>query len=403
MDLKIHQSGYIVNCHHNDKLKSDMKLSVEQMKESFPNLKWVGLQVPWFATSLSLKETRIMPKIEYKHYQMPWQVAEFSRDDVQEVTRDENNSPIFGGTPTDESVKELCQALRKQNLKIMLIPVLNIDDKTKPWAGFLTTKSNIKDLNKEMDNFFNDKKYGYNKFILHYANLLKNDIDAFSIGYELKGITLKPNKYQQFPGVEHLVSLLDEVKSILGASVKTTYIANYGEYHHAQDGRYALDLLWGNDNLDIVTIATNIPINSEHKNCKDIKLSWQSGDGYDYYYAGKTKIYFDDSTWAWKNFKFWYENFHYDGNIITPWNPEQKKQFNIIYDPNAKDIAIAASEMFFKEQGIISQAFLSYYDSRPFPFYPENCKIWSDCDMWKEKSLINGKLNDAFIDIETCV
>lgn len=403
MSVKVHPKGYAVNSRENFGKKSDIKLTLEQLRKNFPNLKWIAIEVPWFADSTKLSNNRIMPRVETNVNVMKWQVAEYTRDNAKEISKDKKSSPNYGGTPTDESMKELCYYLRSEGYKITILPILYIDDEKKSWRGMIKSSSSIKKINEETSNFFNDKNFGYKKFIKHYAELLKDKIDVISLGSELKSLTLTINQYGQSPAIKELVSLANEVREIVGSKVKITYVANYGEYHHSDKGTYPLDFLWGNENIDIVTINTNFVSGNDLNSCLKVKNTWTSGEGYDYYLSGNNKVYFEVPTWAWKNFKYWYENDHYENDKQTLWDPSKKKQLDIIYDPKANPLIIAGSEAFFKEEGIFTNSFVSYFDSRPYPYYSDkNCKYWSDCTEWLTKSTINGKIDNAKVELSGC-
>ncbi len=424
----IHPNGVAVNVHHPDKRKSDLTLSIQQLKKTLPNVEWISVEVHWFASTTNVGKTIITPKIEYKNNPLAWKVAEYTRESAQEVSR-LKNKPNYGGTPTDSSLIELCLFLKENNYKIMLSPIIMVDDQNKSWRGLIAPTEGSNNQEKQIDNFFNHKQHGYKKFILHYAKLLKNYIDALSIGNELKGITLSSTQNKQFTGVKELVDLAQQAKSILGKNVKTTYIAIYGEYHHTDVGLYALDPLFANKALDIITISASFPLTDnllqQETACIDIKQGWTSGDGWDYYTSGNIKIYFDDSTWAYKNIEYWYNNYHYENDQPTEWNPNDKKQLNIIYgfasisgisnspgqyhtwkspevDYKAQSLAIIATESALSEISIISEHFVHHWDSRPFPYYPQDCKSWSDCQAWELSTALNGKVGNYSIEVSDC-
>ncbi len=65
----------------------------------------------------------------------------------------------------------------------MFYPMLLIDSYEKPWRG----RMYVNDA-KDIENFF-DGENGYNKFILHYAKLVKGKVKAFLIGSEMVELT----------------------------------------------------------------------------------------------------------------------------------------------------------------------------------------------------------------------
>ena len=403
VSFQIHPEGYAVNSHEPDGKKTDIELTIEQLKINFPNIQVIAIEVPWFADSTKLENNKILPRIEDKNNILKWRVAEFTRDNATELSKDKKSFPNYGGTPSDESLIELCDRLRIDGYKIALFPKIYVDDQQKSWGGMIKSSASIKKMNYETAKFFNDKDYGYNKFIKHYAELLKDKLDIISLGSELKALTLSINQYGQSPAVKELAFLAKDVREIVGDKVKITYIANYGEYHHSDKGNYPLDRLWGDNNIDIVTINANFPLGDDLTSCLRVKRAWNSGEGYDYYLSGNKKVDFKVPTWAWKNFKYWYEKAHYEDQQQTLWNPDEKKELNVIYDPKANPIVIAGSEAFFKEQGIVTNAFLYYFDSRPYPYYSDKyCQYWSDCTEWMTKSTVNGKIDNSYIDLQGC-
>ena len=420
-------NGKAVNVHHNLKSKSDIILSIEQLKQVLPNIEWIAIEIPWFVSSKSLDEIDVSPRIENRNNVLPWEVADYSRNNAKVVSLSKKRELNYGGTPTDKSVVELCDFLRNKNYKIMLSPLIFVDDDNKSWRGLISPEGNKKDIDKQINNFFNND-HGYNKFILHYASLLKNKIEVLSIGSELKGLTFSRSNYG-LPAIKELNNLAFQVKKITGDSIKTTYIANHGEYHHDDKGLYALDSLWSSEYLDIVTINALFPITNnlsqEEISCRDIKEGWRSGEGVDYYISGSLRVNFEDQAWASKNFEYWYNNYHFEDGKTTEWNPEKEKQLNIIYsfasiagitnnpsnfyswnspvsDFKAQSLAILASEIFLDELEIVSQHFISYWDARPFPYYPQNCYDWLDCKEWNINPALNGKIGNYTFDSSGC-
>ena len=417
----------VVNSHHNDKTKSDIELSIEQLEQTLPNVESIAIEIPWFVSSTALDKIDIRPGVESRSSALPWKIADYNRKNAKLISISTKGQLNYGGTPTDESIVGLCDFLKKKNYKIMISPLIFVDDNNKSWRGLISPKENKNDVDKQINSFFNND-HGYNKFILHYASLLQNKIDIFSIGSELKGLTFSRGNYD-LPAIKELKNLALEVKKIVGNSVKTTYIGNHGEYHHDDKGLYALDSLWGNEHINIVTINALFPLTNnlpqEEISCRDIKEGWRSGEGVDYYMSGSVRVDFEDQTWASKNFEYWYNNYHFEDDKITEWDPEKGKQLNIIYsfasiagitnnpsnfyswnsptsDFKAQSLAILASEIFFDELDIISQHFISYWDSRPFPYYPQNCHDWFDCKEWNINPAINGKIGNYTFGSSSC-
>ena len=421
------QRGFYESINQNSyQNKADSLVAIDDLLEICPNLEWVSLVVTWFGSSLDVSLTSIAPRVEYKNaITSPdqWQVKNFVRDTALEVSRDANNNPLYGGTPSDSSVLNLIQALKDKGIKVLFYPLIFMDLAGKPWRGKITGNHTA------INNFFT-KIDGYNQFILHYANLVKNKVDAFIIGSELKGITSIKTPSNQFPAVTELVNLAGQVKTIMGASTKISYAADWSEYHSV-DGYYNLDPLWASSNIDFVGIDAYFPLTDEPQIAFDkqkIISGWTSEEGYDWYYSDanrtiKTPL---QPQYAWKNIAWWWGNVHINPNSLqTAWIPNSKKiwftefgfasldgtsnQPNIFYDLESVDggmprfsngnsdfliqrIALEATLDKWANSSMIEQKFIWTYDARPYPFFPNLNSVWSDGKNWEKGHWINGKI-----------
>ncbi len=429
---------------HNDKKIPDVLLSLEQLKEVMPNLRYIAIRICWFATSVDAGIARIIPKIENKKNPLDWKVSDYTRENAEEVLRFSDGKITYGGTPTDGSIVELCEFLKNKNYKITLTPLIMVDDNSlkKPWHGDIKP-SNKDRTTDEINHFFKGDR-GYNKFIIHYANLehngikLKNLIDSFVIGHELKGLTSasvtvsEDPKMLRFPGVEQLKKLAAEVKQIVGQEVKLTYSANWGdEYHHTAEGFYNLDSLWSDSNIDAVGISAYFPLSDlpqDQITFAKIARGFFSGEGYDYYKSGNNKVEFEEETWAWKNFAYWWDSTHYNPNgSTTEWSPKLKPIWFTEYGfasvdgttkaPHqegtensniaAQSLAIAATEYFLEKinklpnyPNLIPRHYLKGWDARPYPDFPNKCNVWFDCNKWSFSHMVNGKIGKVMVETE---
>lgn len=420
---------------HNDQIKPDALLSIEHLKQTMPNLKYISVMINWFSTSLNAGETRIIPKVERNDKEIDWHVGEYTRKNAEEMHYSYNGELTFGGTPTDRSVVELCSFLKNEGYKVMLSPIIMVDDKslTKPWRGYITPMGKKSARQKDIELFFK-REEGYNKFILHYANLeysnikLKDVIDSFCIGSELKGLTsIKVNEYL-YPAIHQLKELSSLIRNIMGPDIKLTYSANWGDEYHNSN----LDPLWCDSNIDWVGVSAYFPLTDNLSQDKItyniIKNGWSSGEGIDYYKDGNDLIPYTDQAWAWKNVEYWWDSFHLKGS--TCWTPKMKPIIfteygfssidsttnnpSLYYETNSKDIpkvnnhaqalAIAASEMFFAESNARNEDFLVHnflyvWDARPYPYFPNDCHIWSDCQKHQYGHALNGKIDSVLVDV----
>jgi hypothetical protein len=313
---------------NNNYNKADSIIALDQLQDTCPNIEWVSPVIGWFVNSLDISQTNIFPAVEYKHggTTLPdqWHVAGLNRQMAHQITLDKYGNPIYGGTISDQSIIRFLDEVKARNLKIMFYPMTFVDSPGKPWRGRITGKA------RDVHHFFN-KKNGYNNFILYYANLVKDKVDAFVIGSELIGITKIKDGENNFPAVDELINLAVKVKQILGSSVKVTYAADWSEYHHTEGGWYNLDKLWACDAIDVIGIDAYFPLTDVCNNNyteQDIIEGWTSGEGYEYYYEDQNRKIKKPLSpeWAWKNIEYWWNNIHInpDGKQ-TPWLPKSKK------------------------------------------------------------------------------
>jgi hypothetical protein len=296
---------------HIDLQKTNAILAIEDLKYTLPKVNWVAPVVSWFATDTDIAKCHIIPAVEFKESSMsfpdPWQVNKFNRLNAPKVLYN-NNQPIYGGTPSDAGVVRFLQHLKQEGYNIMFYPMLFVNQLHKPWRGRISGDSG------SVAEFFNNKQYGYNNFILHYAKLVGQYVDAFVIGSELIGLTsIRDN--ERFPAVEQLCLLAEQVREIIPNMVKITYAADWSEYHHTNAGWYNLDPLWAHPALDFIGIDAYFPLTENQQEIYDIdiiKHGWQSGEGYDFYYEDvQRKIKKPLSpAYAWKNIRWWWENKH---------------------------------------------------------------------------------------------
>lgn len=300
-NFNIHKTRINQNNREN---KADCLVSLDQLQDACPNLEWVAPVVSWYTSSIDAGSCNILPGVEYKESSTSpdvWQVANYNRQTAQQITKNEYDSPIYGGTSNDASILRYLNELKSRNYKIMFYPMVLINNHNKPWRGRISGGP------EEVKQFFY-RADGYINFILHYANLVKGKVDAFLIGSEMIGLTSVRDENNKFPAVDALIDLARQVKLILGSEVKISYAADWSEYHHTDGGWFNLDPLWASEYIDFVGIDAYFPLtnasNSFYDEDKIIK-GWSSGEGYEYYYADKQKEKKRclKAAYAWKNIK----------------------------------------------------------------------------------------------------
>jgi hypothetical protein len=409
--------------------KADGLVALDQLESTCPNVEWVSIVVAWFGDDLDAGTCVIKPGVEFQTGAITepdlWAVSTFTRTTARQITLVDDR-PRYGGTPSDASLLRYIQEIKSRGYNVMFYPMFFMDVADKPWRGRLTGSA------ADVTTFFT-KTNGYNAFINHYANLVKDDVDAFVIGSELIGLTSVQDVDDSFPAVDELVSLAASVKAIVGSGVKVTYAADWSEYHHDANGWYNLDPLWASANIDMVGIDAYFPLTDEEESITgftqtQLQDGWTSGEGYDWYYSDvdRTVQTALAPQYAWKNIQWWWENSHTNPDSSpTAWVPESKKiwftefgypsvdgatnQPNVFYDPDSSESAFpyhSRGRVSFLSQRnaikatldkwagstMIERMFLWTWDARPFPYWPDLTNVWGDGALWETGHWVNGKL-----------
>lgn len=417
---------------HSSSSETDFVDSIENLLKTFPNLTWVSLVVCWFGDSLQAGLCNIYPASESKDFMTSpnnWSVAGINRENSRTVGRDADGKIRYGGTPTDASILRAVQFLKSKGLKVCIYPMLMMDVDKKPWRGHISANSEV-DVNRFFDN--------YNAFPLHYANLLINNgikPDMFIVASELKSLAAFQNPSGKYVSVQRLSGLVDQIKGIVGKDCLVTIANDWSDYHHDNKGNFLYDELYNNPNLDYIGIDAYPPLSNSGSSVYDIgeiSKGWTSGEGYDFYYTDEDKMVKETLSpqYAWKNYKYFWENNHYniDGQK-TPWVPKSKKiiftefgfpsvdcatnQPNVFYSPGSFDSGfpfLSQGNVDFKAQKLAIEATLKTLQSKPFsdfidlaflytwdarhPVFPSK-DIWADSDSWQYGHFVNGKLGFA--------
>jgi hypothetical protein len=409
--------------------KSDALVSLDQLENTCKNLEWVAVVVTWFGDSLDAATCVIKPGVEYQTGAITepdlWTVGSFNRTTARQITL-VDGSPRYGGTPSYASLLRYIREIKNRGYNVMFYPMFFMDVANKPWRGRVTGTAT------DVSSFFT-KTNGYNAFINHYANLVKDDVDAFVIGSELVGLTSVMGSAGVFPAVNQLVSLTASVKNTVGSGVKVTYAADWSEYHHDVNGWYNLDPLWASPNIDFVGIDAYFPLTDEPEPVAgftqtQLQDGWTSGEGYDWYYSDINRTIKVNLTpqFAWKNINWWWNNTHTNPDAsTTAWTSQMKKiwftefgfpsvdgasnQPNVFIDPDSSESAypyhskgkidfrsqrnaIKATLQKWQGSSMVEKMFLWTWDARPYPFWPDLTNIWADGGLWRKGHWVNGKL-----------
>jgi hypothetical protein len=333
---------------------TDVTVSLEQLQAQLPSAGNVSLVVSWFGTDLRIGECEVKPGVEVDDKDtepFAWSVGGVTRGSAYVVSRADGR-PAYGGTPSDRSVISAIQELKARGLGVTFYPFISMDvaqgnslpdpytgaagQPAYPWRGRITCnpapgqpgtvdktsacatqvasfvgEAAPEDFSTAGNtvNYSGPNEWSYRRFILHYAHLcgLAGGVDAFIIGSEMRGATSLRSSASEFPFVDALVELAEDVRGVLGPGTKITYAADWTEHrgHQPQDGSgdvyFHLDPLWASSAVDAVGIDVYWPLSDwrDGEAHLDHQAGWRSiyeldylrgnvrgGEGFDWYYPG---------------------------------------------------------------------------------------------------------------------
>lgn len=394
---------------HTQGPKTDWSVSIDQLQANCPNLSHVSLVIAWFGSDLRCQDCLIQPKVDHATKQTigdQWQVSGETRGTAARVSLIEGR-PAFGGTPSDRGVVRAIEDLKARGLNVTLYPFILMDIPAEntnpdpysgeigqpqfPWRGRITcspapgqadSPDQTSDASGQVQSFIGSaqasdfvlsgghvaysgpQEWSYRRMILHYARLaeLAGGVDGFLIGSELRGLTSIRSSRTDYPFVDALTALAEDVKSVVGAGTKVSYAADWSEYfgHHPQDGSndvlFHLDPLWANPSVDMIAIDNYMPLGDwrDGKAHADLKIASTpidgayiqsqiaGGEGYDWYYATeddrltqnrtliRDEAYGKDWVFRYKDLVNWWSNPHVnrlsgiEDTQPTAWQPQSK-------------------------------------------------------------------------------
>nr|WP_321361343.1 glycoside hydrolase/phage tail family protein [uncultured Hyphomonas sp.] len=292
--------------------RADFLVSLDQLEADLPRVNRASLTVGWFGTDVAAGTCQIHPGVETRErvtVPQSWRVAGIDRAEAYTVSRDEDDRPNYGGTPSDGCVTQAIAEMTARGIAVTFSPFLFMDSEGFPWRGRIGVSADgTAAARSEIDAFVNGAN-GFRRFILHYANLCAaaGGVEAFLIGSEMVGLTRVRDAGGAFPFVEALVSLAAEVKAILPGA-KVSYAADWTEYgayvpgDGSGDVLFPLDDLWASPNVDFVGIDWYPPMGDWRNGTEHLDalagykgpddpdyLTFQisGGEAYDWYYASQ--------------------------------------------------------------------------------------------------------------------
>ena len=426
---------------HTRQAETDWAASIDQLEATLPNAKSASLIVSWIGDDLRAGSCQLKPGVELASNvttPLTWSVAGLDRSEAHVVSL-KDGRPAYGGTPSDDVVVQAIQDLTSRGFETVYTPFILMDvpdgntltnpydgsgsQPVYPWRGRITvtpapgqpgSPDQTPAAATQLASFIGTAQpsdfsisgtsviysgpdeWSYRRMVLHQAYLAKaaGGVTAFLIGTELRGLTWVRDGAGSYPFVAALEVLASDVKSVLGASTKVTYAADWSEYfgHQPTDGSgdvyFHLDPLWASSSIDAIGIdlywsladwrdgTSHLDYLAGARSTYDLAYlgaNVAGGEGFDWYYASsadrdaqiRTPIT-DGSGKPWvfrfKDIKSWWKNQHFNrpGGVEsatpTAWVPESKpfwimevgcpaadrgaNQPNVFVDPKSSETAL---------------------------------------------------------------
>jgi hypothetical protein len=254
--------------------RADIEVSLDQLMVLAPNLKRVSLIVGWFGADLRAGHCQVRPGVDRRDKMtkpMRWSVAGLERHEAHLVSQ-VDGGPAYGGTPSDESVRQAIRSLKARGGEVTLYPFVFMDCPGYPWRGRVAGTDGAGAAAEVAALFGTASGWGLRRLALHYARMAAEEgADGLLIGSEMRGLTGTRDAAGGFPGTAQFRALAAECRAIVGAGVKLSYAADWSEYFGWQkdgEARFHLDPLWADPNIDYVGIDWYPPLGD-----------WRAGDG----------------------------------------------------------------------------------------------------------------------------
>ena len=305
--------------------RTDLIASLDQLEAQLPNLKRVSLVVGWFGTDLRAGRCEVRPGVERRDKPtepLTWSVAGVTRDEAHLISEVEGK-PAYGGTPSDESVRQAVAALKARGWAVTLYPFLFMDvpadndlpdpygadrQAAYPWRGRVRGEDGASATAEVTALFGTADGWGLRRLALHYAALAaETGCDGLLIGSEMRGLTWTRDASGGYPAVAQYRALAAECRALAGPDVALSYAADWSEYsgHRPGDGSgdvvFHLDPLWADPDIDYVGIDWYPPLGDwragdggvdaatfeEPDDADYLATQVAGGEGFDWFYAGE--------------------------------------------------------------------------------------------------------------------
>lgn len=356
---------------------TDLAVSLDQLTAQAPALKRVSLVIGWFGSDLRAAHCMIRPGVERRDKAtepLTWSVAGLGRAEAHLISQS-GGGPAYGGTPSDDSVRQAVAELKARGLEVTLYPFVFMDIATGnglpdpyggaeqaayPWRGRIKGREGAEAAADVAALFGASEGWGLRRLALHYAALAQETgADGLLIGSEMRGLTWTRDGAGGFPAVEQLRALAAECRAVIGPDVAVSYAADWSECFGRHDGGdvvFHLDPFWSDPNVDYVGIDWYPPLGDWRAGSGGVDaaafagpddpayLAAQAagGEGFDWFYASdpdraaqaRTPIadtaHGEDWLFRPKDLKGWWSHAHHDrpGGVRsatpTDWVPGMK-------------------------------------------------------------------------------
>jgi hypothetical protein len=296
---------------------ADMVVALDRLQAMAPKVESVSLVVAWFGNDLRAGDCTIRPGVEVSAKTtspQTWSVNGVSRAAAHLVSRDDQDRPVYGGTPADFAVVQAIQEMKARGLRVTFYPFILMDvppgntlsnpysdnaaetgQPAFPWRGRITcsparvtpaasTRPPRRQARSRTSSAAQARPTSRSRArpspgparrrlgpAAHGA-ALRPSLRGGGWGRRLPdrhrdaGADDDPLGRQRLSGGAGLSDLLADVRSILGSGTKIGYAADWSEYfgHQPGDGTgdvfFHLDPLWADPEIDFVGIDNYMPL-----------------------------------------------------------------------------------------------------------------------------------------------
>jgi hypothetical protein len=297
---------------------TDMVEALDRLQAMAPAVESVSLVVAWFGDDLRAGSCKVRPGVEVSAKSTTpasWSVNGVSRASAFLVSRDDQDRPVYGGTPADFAVVQAIQEMKARGLRVTFYPfilmdvppgntlpnpysdnaaetgqpefpggggspVLRLQGSPGPWTRPPRRQAQVRRCSARRRPPASASRvsrfqwtgpsgdWGLRRMVLHYAHLCAaaGGVDAFLIGTEMRGLTTIRSGASTYPAVQAYPDLLADVRADPRVGTAIGYAADWSEYfgHQPGDGSgdvfFHLDPLWADPEIDFVGIDNYMPL-----------------------------------------------------------------------------------------------------------------------------------------------